>query len=351
MAILNANGRVNLAQVRTVLAAAKALGVKSDALVARLDLKAGDWANPDTRVPLDTMRRLWHELLQETARPDIALQLSTCAHPATFGVVGQLVMSCTTLGEALRMLQRYFSLLTDDGLFELRPVGGNTRVLLTLAPVEDVVAWRCAVEWSLGSLLACSRALIQEPLRPLLARFNFAAPEHQRAYREVFGCPLKFESPQAALELHSSDLARPVFSADRGLQPLLEGRAENQVRALGERASTAERARAFLHALPPGRTATVAEAARALAVSVRTLARRLAAERTSYQGLLDEHRRQTCCRLLSQPGYTIEEVAFLAGYSELSTFHRAFKRWTRQTPAEFRRAAQPVRGDPPRAGG
>jgi AraC-like DNA-binding protein len=334
--MLNAQGRLNLAQIRAVLTAAKSVGVNADVMLARLGLDPRIMTEPDARVPLDTMRQLWHELLRETGRPDLALQLSCGVHPSAYGILGNLVMACATLGESLSMLQRYFSLLTDDGLFEVRRSRGAVRLVLTLAPVEDQVVWRCAVEWSVGSFLACLRALTAEPLRPLALEFQHPAPEHAASYREVFQCPIRFGTQHNALILHEGDLARPVRSADRGLQPLLQERAEDQSRARRESASMAERVRVFLRTSNPGRTPDVREAAHVLGVSVRTLARRLAAEESSFQVLLDAHRQQLCCRMLSQLAYTIEEIALVAGYSELSTFHRAFKRWTHKTPARFR---------------
>ena len=335
--MLNAQGRLNLAQIRAVLTSAKSVGVKTDAMLARLGLDPKSMTEPEVRVPLDAMRRLWHELLRETGRPDLALQLSTRAHPSTYGLVGNLVMSCSTLGDSLAMLQRYFGLLTDDGLFEVRQHSGGVRILLTLAPVEDMLAWRCAVEWSIGSLLACARALTAEPLRPLASEFQYAAPTHAAAYREVFQCPTRFGARHTALTFHEDDLARPVASADRSLQPLWQGRAEDQSRSRGKSVSTAHRVESFLHAGSPGQIPDASETARSLGVSIRTLARRLSSEGTSFQSLLDAHRRQLCSHLLSQPAYTIDEIALLAGYSELSTFHRAFRRWTNKTPVQFRR--------------
>lgn len=342
--MLNAQGRLSLAQIRAVLTCAKSAGVNTDAMRARLGLAPIAMTEPDVRVPLDMMRRLWHELLRETARPDLALQLSTRAHPSAYGVVGSLVMSCPTLGESLAMLQRYFGLLTDDGLFETRRSEGAVHIRLTLAPVEDQLAWRCAAEWTLGSLLACFRTLTAEPLRPLAVELPYAAPGHAVAYRETFQCPVRFGTRRTALILHESDLTRPVHSADRSLQPLLQARAEDQSRARNESASMAARVAIFLRAGRPGSMPNVTETAKALGVSARTLARRLAVEGTAFQRLSDAHRRALCCRMLSQSAYTIEEIALVAGYSELSTFHRAFRRWTRKTPARFRAEARSVVG-------
>lgn len=316
------------------------MGISHDVMVARIGLNSAAMADPDARVPLDTMRQLWHELSAEMAQPDFALRLSTLTHPSTYGLVGHLVMTCSTLGEALAMLQRYFGLLTDDGLFELCRNGSNVRIQLTLAPVEDILAWRCALEWSLGSLLACARTLTREALQPLEAQFNYPAPAHLSAYRDTFQCSLKFSALHTSLEFPESILTQPVFSSDRSLQPLLQSRVEDQVRTLTEHTSMAEKVRAFLRAATHGQNLNVSHAAKALGVSVRTLARRLATEATAFQTLHDEHRRETCCRMLAQTDHPIEEIAFLAGYSELSTFHRAFKRWTQKAPGEYRKVSR-----------
>lgn len=109
---------------------------------------------------------------------------------------------------------------------------------------------------------------------------------------------------------------------------------------LGGLEAMTDKVRALLRHAIHGQAPDVAKAANALDVSVRTLARRLATEGTSFQTLHDAQRQETCCRLRARSGYTIEEIAFLAGYSELSTFHRAFRRWTQKTPAEFRKESR-----------
>lgn len=174
----------------------------------------------------------------------------------------------------------------------------------------------------------------------MCASFSYPAPDCVRSYREVFQCPLEFACGQTGIHLRSSDLDRQVLTANRSLQPLLMSKADDDIRLLDERASVADQVRALIRDTPPSSSPDVTRISAKLALSRRTLARRLAAEDTSFQALLDEHRRGICCRLLAQPGYSIEEIAFLAGYSELSTYHRAFKRWTGRTPAEYRKRFQ-----------
>ena len=81
-----------------------------------------------------------------------------------------------------------------------------------------------------------------------------------------------------------------------------------------------------------GEAPSISGIARAMAMSERNLQRRLAAEGTTFQSVLDAARRELAIRHLSDPGATVAKVAWLVGFSEPSAFHRAFRRWTGQSP-------------------
>jgi len=85
-------------------------------------------------------------------------------------------------------------------------------------------------------------------------------------------------------------------------------------------------------------TLTPERVARALAVSRRTLSRRLVGEGTSFRNILDDVRREFACALLHDPSLSVGDVAFFLQYSEPAAFNRSFRRWTGQTPREFRQS-------------
>lgn len=85
-------------------------------------------------------------------------------------------------------------------------------------------------------------------------------------------------------------------------------------------------------------TSSIGDVAKRLATSSRTLQRRLAEIGTSHADLLDETRTELARRYLGERSLSIPEVAFLLGYADVPTFHRAFKRWTQRTPGEHRRS-------------
>ena len=93
--------------------------------------------------------------------------------------------------------------------------------------------------------------------------------------------------------------------------------------------------RHVLERLPSG-APTQAEIARRLAVSTRTLHRRLAQAGTSFEELLDETRRELAIGYLQRTEYSIADVAYLLGFAQVSSFDRAFRRWTGRSPRESR---------------
>ena len=169
-------------------------------------------------------------------------------------------------------------------------------------------------------------------------RFAHRAPRDSRDHERFFGAPLRFATGENALVLPAALLDLPCHRNDPSLLSLLDRYAADR---LGESQGTtfADRARAALSEDLQSGNVTAHRLAARLKVSVRTLHRTLAAESTSYRQLLDKLRLDLAERHLLDDRLSVAEVAFLVGFSELSAFHRAFKRWTGHTPATFRAEA------------
>jgi AraC-like DNA-binding protein len=170
-------------------------------------------------------------------------------------------------------------------------------------------------------------------------RFAHCAPRDAREHERFFGAPLRFATGENALVLPQALLDLPCRGTDRSLLSLLDRYAADRL-AAPPTATFADRARATLsEELQAGHVTAHGLAAR-LEVSTRTLHRSLAAEGTSYRLLLAQLRLDIAARHLMDDRMSVAEIAFLVGFSELSAFHRAFKRWTGRTPAAFRTEAR-----------
>src|SRR5262249_16989559 len=149
--------------------------------------------------------------------------------------------------------------------------------------------------------------------------------------------PIELAAANNELEVDASLLARPVRSADPNLGRVLEDHTRRLLAELPERDAFRAMAEAELRTLIAGRSPSVDALARALRVSERTLRRRLQAEGTSYQALLDGIRETLARELVARTRDGFEVIADRLAFADASTFFHAFKRWTGMTPAQFRK--------------
>lgn len=163
------------------------------------------------------------------------------------------------------------------------------------------------------------------------------APSYAEQYREVFGCPVLFDRPRNGLLFPRAALDVPQLHADETVCAVFSEAAERLLEAR-TRESMSERVRTLLRWESDLANVDVARIARHIGITPRAVRRRLGAEGMPLSSLIDEARCHVACRELRRSDTTIKETAELLGFSEPSAFHRAFKRWTGRTPAEFSRS-------------
>jgi AraC-like DNA-binding protein len=156
-------------------------------------------------------------------------------------------------------------------------------------------------------------------------------------HRAYFRCEPTFDEATSWAEFDAALLDAPVAGADPALAAMLERHARDLVAGLPT-TSVADQVRALLAKDLAGGVPEASGAAKKLGLSERSLHRKLRDERHSYQAIVDGVRRHLAERHLAERRLPITEIAFLLGFTEASSFHRAFRRWTGRTPAAYRDA-------------
>ncbi|MEM6490576.1 MAG: helix-turn-helix domain-containing protein, partial [Pseudomonadota bacterium] len=172
------------------------------------------------------------------------------------------------------------------------------------------------------------------------SRVSFAheAPSRRAAHEAFFRCPIRYGADGDALAIPTDVADKPNRLGDQGVSAFLDAHLDDELNQLATDDDWDGRIRAQIaEALSDG-PPSIAEVARRLGVSTRTLQRRLSENGVAFQILRDGARRDLAETLLRKTQYGLSEVAFLTGFSEQSSFNRAFKRWNGQTPAAFRQA-------------
>jgi len=320
-----------------VLHAASRMGLVRSQLMSECGLSDNQLSDPDARVPFSTQERLW-QALSRMPHGEPGLALGSNLAPGPFSVLGYLLQSSPTLGDALAAGLRYQRLVGEGGEVQLREQGDELQLLYRpLHP--DLPATRTRVL----ALMACWVQMFQPLLNEwqlLRAQFVHAQPADLQTYQAVFACPLQFAAADYGLVLPRSLADAPLIQANPPLQNLLRQHAEALLARLPSAGLSARVVALLGEQLARGEPDR-AELARHLHLSERTLQRRLADEGCNYQQLLNDTRRQLAEYHLNSGKLPAAEIALLLGYSEPSVFFRAFRQWTGLTPGEYRSRQQP----------
>lgn len=295
---------------------------------------------PDARVPASAMARLWAVAEQLTGDADVGLHSAESYNPGALSIVGYVILSCRTAGDALVRLARYAPLLNDGLRVSVTHEDGHTCCSFGAADGVDSYLRhtpRQAIETLAAGIVLTLKRLATRPPEPVAVRLRHAAPAATDEHRRLLGPALRFDQADNAVVYASTALQAGMLSADAGLLEVFEGDAKRRLALLAARGAVSGRVQTLLGARLNGEVPTLASIASELAMSERSVQRSLSEERTSYREIVDDVRKGLALSHLSRQGTTATDVAFLLGFSELSAFTRAFRRWTGASPTQFAR--------------
>jgi AraC-like DNA-binding protein len=291
----------------------------------------------DTRITLDQLFAVWRSAVEICNDDTLGVRLATLANPSApvswprlLALFEHLGMAATNLGEAVGLYGRFIRLMRDGIRVHLEADGDQSVYRMDFAAEEPPVL----VEFNFGVAISIARRITGRVFAIKEVWFSHPAPSRSDPYAAVYGAPVRFGAPFSAVFVPTEEYQRPLPHSNPRVLARLIGEAEALIAALPTGELFEDRVCVQIEAeLPDGNTNASAVAAK-LGVSARTLHRRLQQEDASYQELLDRVRQRLATRHLAA-GKAIAEVAELVGFAQASTFHRAFKGWTGETPAEY----------------
>ena len=266
----------------------------------------------------------------------IGLHLAEALEERAVNALVYLVMSATTLGDALRKLAEFARILGGDGGLVLAPEAGRPGCQRLSHSVLPDGASRQHAEFSAVGVLRLCRYVTGHDVMPVAVSFKHKRPVDVVSHRRIFRAPLGFSARQDALVFDEGVLALPSRHSDPAVHAFHLEFAERQLAQLN--GNVVRRLEgALLDVLEPG-PRDVDAMAQVLAMSTRTLQRRLSEAGASYKTVLDSVRKRVALDRLNESGVPIQEVARQAGFDDYSAFYRSFRRWTGTSPAGWRRS-------------
>lgn len=304
-------------------------GIDASALAGELGISPAMLADPDHRIPLSLSGRLWQAAVAATGDDAFGIEASRYVRPGTFHALGGAFLSSPTLGAALERAAR-FSRVTSDVAEASTIVDGHD--------VAFVLRWRTgderpafeAVDAVFSSVVRASRFLLGRQLSPTRVELERPVPERRARFDAFFRCPVVFDAPHPVLAFDRSDAEGAIPGGSARLAAASDGLVQRYLDEL-DSAEVTQRVRAVLVDAIAAGEPDIAAVATELALSPRSLQRRLSEEGTTYRLVLAGLRRELADALLDD-GRSVTETALRLGFSESAAFSRAYRRWTGRSP-------------------
>lgn len=319
-------------------------GAARQTLIGRSRIRPADLDDPNSRVPLADYLALLEAGVELCGEPALALLFGEAVRMQDISAVGLIGEVVESVDSGRRLANRYLRLLVDldDGdasdRVEFAREGGNVWLKFASALYRDhpLITESAFARCVCGARerLASGRVPAGGPF-PKEIHFTHAEPAHRAEYDRIFGVPLVFGSHANAFLLDEEVLSMLMPRPNPHLSRILISHAEEMLKGLERSKSTRGRVEELLMPVLHTGEASVAAVADKLGVSRQTLFRRLRAEGTTFEQVLDELRHGLALRYLNEKGASVNETAYLLGFSDPAPFSRAFKRWTGRSPSEL----------------
>lgn len=316
---------VSLHFLKAMLAACPRMGIT-------LPATATAWLqeNPQaTRVPLPVQDRIWDEFCAASGDPLIGLHLGLDTQPGNLDIVGLLLMSCDDVAEALEMLVDYQQIIGEGGEFFLERGEALWRVRYES---RFHCRSRERMEAVFATLLHLGRWISGGAFMPQHISFQHRAAADSAAYRELLRCAVDFEARENEIIFSAAQASLPLIQSNPAVTKHLRVMADQMLASLGSQ-TLPHQVQLLLQEHPAANKEEIAEK---LHMSGRHLNRLLAEDGASFKLLQDTTRRQLAEKALREAGARMADIAEQLGFSDESAFAKAFRRWTGQSPGEFR---------------
>ena len=316
--------------LRGMFSAFERLGYDIDSLLAPFKLKRADVEDPDGRIPANVCADIFAAVKREQRVKNLALRVAVEMPIGANPLLDYLVCTSESVGEGLKQLARHLGLVNPAIHLVFREEEDTIRVLVE--GMEDPFTVELTVSLSVLRMMRESGDQFQA------ARVCFRhEPEDVSEFEAVLRCEVDSRSSWSGFALSREAWRLPLRRRDPALRSWLERKAAKILALQTGKEGVAMEVRRLLATLPRENDMSIEVVAQRLAMSPRTLQRRLAEEQTSFEDLRDAMRKQVAEEYLADPTLSVGEVAFLLGFSEPGAFHRAFKRWYKITPQAFRK--------------
>ena len=326
---------ISLKKVRTFM---RRRGCDDVVLLANTELHSSDLDDPYRLISPEQARAFYRNVVDLSEDPGIGLEIGWMTSITEKGALGLMQIAARTVQDAME--EGCATQDTYDGLINWTYELGKEVTIHHISCNEDDQPLRIfLLERALGMFQANTEELVGSEARPIKVLVDYKAPKNFKRYREIFRCPVYFEAGAVEIHYPSKYLTQEVDSYDQSAHDALEVLQSGLVKKMSAGKDIVNDVKMALRR-KPGKFPRLDQVASNLAMSPRTLRRKLGAEGVRFQDLLDDERRKVAEDYLSNSELTIQQIAEQCDFSDAQNFSQAFKRWSGMSPTEYRNSDQ-----------
>ncbi len=308
-------------------------GISPDPLFRKMHVDPDLMEDPNARYRISAINRLHEKAAESIADPCFGLKAADHWHPSHMHALGYAWLASSSLRNALARLSRYIRIIDDSAELKITEDSDALSVAYIDNTDTRVNPWNADI--ALSVITAMCRANYGERLDPIGVYLKHAEPPCAGDFFAYFRCPVHFDSTVDRLAFAREAVDKHLVGDNPQLARLND---QITVRYLAEldAGNITNRVKAAIVDQMPSGNVTDQAIAEVLHMGVRALQRKLREEGTTFKTLLDGTRRELACQYIRDSRLNLNEISFLLGFAEVSSFSRAFKRWTGEAPSVYR---------------
>jgi AraC-like DNA-binding protein len=331
---------ISLAVATGLIEAIEAAGAAADEVLGPCGLTRSMFGDLHGFIASSDFARVLEEAARATGDECFGLHFAERYHPKDIGPLTYVVINSPTIAAGFENAGRYLQVHNQALKSSLVIEGPRASLRFGFSGLAVMIP-RQQNEFGMAVAISTVRLMAGSHWAPIEVQFAHPAPRVTSEHARIFGAPVSFGRSANALVMEREFLDHQVPAADKRLYPILRRYLEGVLKEMPvEDRLLGSVRRAIGESMRDGEP-KLAPVARKIAMSPRSLQRRLKEDGMEFKTLVDDTRRRFAVHYLGDRRHTLTEVAYLVGYSEVSAFNRAFKRWTGSTPADYRRRVAP----------
>lgn len=316
---------------------AEPFGIPRADLQGLLGLSREQLLEPDRLVPIAAARAATEYAFNRAGQQGLGLSYALALSVTLHGPISLIALSSNNLLEVAQALERYCSLRAPAINFKAVLEDDFVTVHVSYLRPDDPLR-PYLMELVLMGLVVMTGQVLDHPQAGTEVWLEGPEPPYYAAYAPRLPVPVRYNQPDYAIHIPRALMEAPLRLANPAAAAMAREACERELQARRQTREDAltSRVRSLL-VKSEDRLPTLEEVASSLHVSTRTLKRRLQEEGRNFRALVDHVLEMRATQMLQEDGLSVSEVAFRLGYNDVSNFSRAFRRWTGQSPSDFRR--------------